>query len=79
MKSNKIPAHIRIQMRIFALECKIDKWVKIGRGNPYQKCYYCGRSQPDVSNNGHYKGCPEPGFHKEIKYYKNLLSELEEQ
>ncbi len=77
MKSNKIPARIRIQMRIFALQDKVDKWKKIGGGNPYQKCYYCGRSQPEVSYAGHYKGCPEPGFQKEILYYQKLLQDLE--
>ena len=29
----------------------------IGGGNPYSACSSCGRSQPEISNHGHYASC----------------------
>lgn len=46
------------------LENKWEAWgedcfptKRIGRGNPYSKCAHCGRSVPEISWAGHYKGC----------------------
>lgn len=75
MKANHIPRKERLENRIQKLEYKVGERVPIGKPNPYWMCKYCEQSEPAISYAGHYKGCPEPGWIKEIAYYKSLLAE----
>lgn len=47
----------------------------MGGGNPYWKCNGCGQTDPQVSIEGHRKGCPLEGYRAEIRHYKKLLAE----
>lgn len=77
MKANRIPTAQRIQRRIDALQSRLPGTEPIGRGNPYYCCSDCGRSEPDISNNGHFHGCSYPGILKEIAHYAALLQEAQ--
>ncbi len=45
----------------------------IGGGNPYYKCKYCGRTNVEISINGHYRSC---GWLKLFKDFDMLKSQL---
>jgi hypothetical protein len=75
MKSNHIPRVERLKNRISMYESRIGLRKKIGKGNPYYKCSYCGQAEPQISISGHMSDCPEPGYIKQRDYYKKLLAE----
>lgn len=81
MKSNHIPAFIRISNRITKLQYQADinHIPSPSKGNPYWCCKQCGIHDPSLSirNGEHYKGCYVGGLSKQIEYYKQLLIELE--
>lgn len=75
MKRNRISVLSRLSQRISRLTLKEDDaWVKIGGGNPYLKCRYCGVTNVNVTYDGHRGRCEIKGIHKEINYYKKLLA-----
>jgi len=51
----------------------------IGGSNPYYRCKHCWKSEPYISiDGGHERRCPVTGWENELKYYKELLKEIEE-
>ncbi len=53
--------------------------VKIGGGNPYYKCKYCGISDPQInmSNDNHSKSCRWVIAQNKLQLLKSQLSETE--
>jgi len=75
MKTNHIPVQVRLKNRIAKLYAALgDETEPIGKPNPYHRCSGCKRSIPDISINGHFKGCRVVGIKKEIAYYKALMA-----
>lgn len=74
MKSNHISRNERLKNRIKQLYSKLtnDGWGEFGRGNPYRKCLGCGKAEPQISIDGHGKGCYIQGIRKEIEYYESI-------
>jgi len=74
MRANHVPTIDRLQKRVDRLCIQLGEYLRrIGRGNPYQQCKHCGISQPELSFNPHRKGCPVPGWAKEIIHYQGIL------
>ena len=77
MKTNNVDRDTRLSARIRNLENKIaDIWHKRA-SNPYPFCKGCGKTNVQVSIEGHGKGCWVAGVKKEIAYYTNLLLETD--
>jgi hypothetical protein len=47
--------------------------VRIEHGNPYYKCKFCGRSDPEISSHGHYKGCRWVQMYRSIQGLRRIL------
>lgn len=76
MRANHRPRAERLRARIYNLEIKLaNPTSPMGGGNPYWKCNGCGQTDPQVSIEGHRKGCPLEGYRAEIRHYKKLLAE----
>ena len=76
MKDNHVPVNARLMNRISIISNRISDYsIPIGKGNPYNCCRHCGISDSalHVTNEKHYKGCPVPGWGKEIVHYYNIL------
>ncbi len=50
---------------------------RIGKGNPYSKCRSCGRSVPDISSKGHYKGCLWVHYFKSARGMRKVMEKEE--
>jgi hypothetical protein len=75
MKDNQIPRYKRLENKIRKLESiEYGLWVKIRKGNPYLRCKYCDVTNVQNTLTSHHKYCKYKGIEKEIRYYKNILS-----
>ncbi len=67
----------RIKRRISSLEDKLGNWeIPYGKSNPNYYCSCCKKSLPEISIDGHGKGCSISGILNEIKYLKRKLNSL---
>lgn len=79
MKANRVPAEVRIRLRIAALEQRLDEaWLPSSRRHFYPRCRHCEITNVNLSINGqHYQGCPLRGVDREIAWYRGLLVALQ--
>ena len=76
MKSNHIPRIIRLHNRLRKLTLRqFGTWTCKAF---YPECYHCGITNVQSNIDGdHYKGCPQRGMGKQIKYWKGLIADEE--
>jgi hypothetical protein len=72
MKANRIPAHQRLQARVWALELRLHANTK---NTDYgMKCRVCRRCL-EMYECEHVPGCPIKGLKSEIAHYRRLMDE----
>lgn len=49
----------------------------MGRGNPYYRCTYCKQTDPEISCEGHRKGCRWVQMFNSIQGLKRVLAKQE--
>lgn len=80
MKGNHRPQKDRILGRLLKLNQRYPKDYPnepIGGGNPYYRCSFCGRSDPEINmrEEGHSQGCEWVSGRRETRHYLRLLKE----